>query len=187
MKLFIKYMVSHRCKMVVKEVLDRLALPVLNVDLGVVEIEGEISEEKLKQLKSQLHDLGFELLEDKHAVLIHKIKNAIMDKIYQSDEITKVNFSDYLSKTLNHDYTYLANLFKKEEGITIEQFVINHKVEQVKELLLSDEINITEIAYRMNYSSVAHLSAQFKKMTGLSPSGFKKLRTVKQPEVTSID
>ena len=180
-KLYIKYMVSNRCKMAVKDVFINLGLHILSVELGVVEIEEVISEDIHSQLRILLHDLGFELMDDKNTVLIERIKNAVIELIYNTDELVKVNFSDYLSDKLNHDYSYLANVFSKKEGTNIEQFVITHKVERVKELMIYDDLHITEIAYRMNYSSVAHLSFQFKKITGMSPSGFKKLRKIKQP------
>jgi AraC-like DNA-binding protein len=172
-------MVSNRCKMAVKEVMKQLGLPVVSVDLGVVEIDGVLSEEIHSKLQTSLQELGFELIVDRNTLLIEQIKNAILEMIYHTDEISQINFSEYLSNHLNHDYSYLANVFSKVEGTTIEHFVIAHKVERVKELIIYDEINITEIAYRLNYSSVAHLSAQFKKITGLSPSDFKRFKMIK--------
>ncbi len=162
--------------MAVKEELKKLGLHFIIVDLGEVEIMENISGEQREQLKIALLNSGFELMDDKRAVLIEKIKNIIIEMVHHSDEIIKINFSDYLSEKLNHDYTYLANLFSEVQGTTIEQFIISHKIERIKELIIYDELNITEIAWKMNYSSVAHLSNQFKKVTGLSPSHFKQLK-----------
>jgi len=137
-------------------------------------------------LKKSLLDSGLELMDDKRAVLIEKIKNIIIEMIHHSDEMIKTNFSDYLSEKLNHDYTYLANLFSEVQGSTIEHFIINHKIERIKELIIYDELNITEIAWKMNYSSVAHLSNQFKKVTGLSPSHFKQLKDKRRSQIEDI-
>jgi AraC-like DNA-binding protein len=169
-------MVSNRCKMVVKEELKKLGLHFIIVDLGEIDIMEEISLEKREELKIALLQSGLELMDDKRAVLIEKIKNAVIEMVHYTDELIKTNFSTYLSKKLNHDYTYLANLFSEIQGTTIEQFIISHKVERIKELIIYGELNITEIASKMNYSSVAHLSNQFKKVTGLSPSHFKNLK-----------
>lgn len=169
-------MVCIRCKMVVKEELKRLGLHYVSVELGEVEIMEEISTEQQDQFKVALLRSGLELMDDKKSVLIQKIKNVIVELVHYSEEPLAVNFSDYLSQKLNHNYTYLANLFSEVQGTTIEQFIIAHKIERVKELLVYNELNLTEIAYLMHYSSVAHLSAQFKKVTGLTPSHFKQLR-----------
>jgi len=179
-------MVSNRCKMAVKEELKKLGLHFIMVDLGEVEIMENLSDEQREQLKIVLSNEGFELMDDKKAVLIDKIKNAIIEMVHQSDEMIKVNFSDYLSEKLNHDYTYMANLFSEVQGTTIEQFMISHKIERIKELIIYDELNITEIAWKMNYSSVAHLSNQFKKMTGLSPTQFKQLKDKKRNPLEEI-
>ncbi|WP_046311950.1 helix-turn-helix domain-containing protein [Pontibacter korlensis] len=176
MKLYIKYMVSLRCKMMVKEELNKLGLQFVVVDLGTVEIQEAISQEQLTQLKDNLLLSGLELLDDKKSILIEKIKNVIVEMIHHSDEFPKANYSDFISEKLNHDYTYLANIFSEVKGITIQQFIIFHKIERVKELLLYGELNLTEIAHRLHYSSVAHLSNQFKKVTGLSPSFYKQLK-----------
>jgi AraC-like DNA-binding protein len=186
MKLFIKYMVSLRCKMMVKEELKKLGLHYMVVDLGEVEIMETLSAEQREQLKSALLDSGLELMDDKRAILIEKIKNIIIEMVHHSDEMIKVNFSDFLSEKLNHDYTYLANLFSEVQGTTIEQFMISHKVERIKELIIYDELNISEIAWKMNYSSVAHLSNQFKKVTGLSPSHFKQLKDKRRSPLEDI-
>jgi AraC-like DNA-binding protein len=179
-------MVSNRCKMAVKEELKKLGLHFIMVDLGEVEIMENLSDEQRERLKIVLSNEGFELMDNKKAVLIDKIKNAIIEMVHQSDEIIKVNFSDYLSEKLNHDYTYMANLFSEVQGTTIEQFMISHKIERIKELIIYDELNITEIAWKMNYSSVAHLSNQFKKMTGLSPTQFKQLKEKKRNPLEEI-
>jgi AraC-like DNA-binding protein len=169
-------MVSNRCKLAVKEELKKLGLHFMVVDLGEVEIMENITPMMREQVKNALFESGFELMDDKRSMLIEKIKNTVIEMVHHSDEIIKTNFSTYLSEKMNHDYTYLANLFSEVQGTTIEQFIISHKIERIKELLIYGEQNITEIAWRMNYSSVAHLSNQFKKVTGLSPSHFKQLK-----------
>jgi len=164
LKIYIKYMVSNRCKMAVKEELKKLGLHFIVVDLGEVEIMEDLSSEQREQLKAGLLNSGLELMDDKRAVLIEKINNVITEMIHYSDESPKMNYSDYISEKLKYDYTYLSNLFSEVKGITIQQFIIIHKIERVKELLLYDELNLTEISYKMHYSSVAHLSNQFKKV-----------------------
>lgn len=176
MKLFIKYMVSLRCKMVVKAELDKLGLHYTKVELGEVEIMENISETQYEQLRHSLSQYGLELMNDQKSVLIERIKNTIVEMVHYTDEFPKFNSSDYISKKLNHDYTYLANLFSEVTGFTIEHYIIAHKIERVKDLLLYDDLNLTEISYKLNYSSVAHLSNQFKKVTGLTPSYFKRLK-----------
>jgi len=179
-------MVSNRCKMAVKQELKKLGLHFIVVDLGEVEVMEKLSIQQLEQLKSALLDSGLELMDDKRAVLIERIKNAIVEMVHYTDELIKTNFSTYLSKKLDHDYTYLANLFSEVQGTTIEQFIISHKVERIKELIIYGELNITEIAAKMNYSSVAHLSNQFKKVTGLSPSHFKQLKDKRRNPIEEI-
>lgn len=169
-------MVSARCITAVKEELKKLGLHFIVVDLGEIDIMENISEDQRNLLRIGLINSGLELMDDKRAVLIEKIIKVIIEMIHHNDEIIKVNFSDYLSEKLHHDYTYLSNIFSEVKGITIQQFIIIHKVERIKELLLYDELNLTEISYKLNYSSVAHLSNQFKKVTGLSPSHFKQLK-----------
>lgn len=176
MKIYIKYMVSLRCKMVVKEELKKLGLHFIVVDLGEIEIMEDLSDNQREELKSALLGSGLELMDDKRAVLIEKIKNVIVEMVHYTDEMPKINYSDYISEKLHYDYTYLSNLFSEVKGITIQQFIISHKIERVKELLLYDELNLTEISYRLQYSSVAHLSNQFKKITGLTPSQYKHLK-----------
>jgi AraC-like DNA-binding protein len=180
MKLYIKYMVTNHCKMEVKAELQRLGLHFIVVDLGEVEIMEELTVEQRLQLKSALTNVGFELMDDKRAILIERIIGVIIEMVHNTTEINNLNFSDYLSEKLNHHYTYLSNIFSEVKGITIQQFIIIHKVERVKELLMYDELNLTEISYLLNYSSVAHLSNQFKKITGLSPSQFKLLKDKKR-------
>ena len=176
MKLYIKFMVSLRCKMMVKEELAKLGIKASSIELGVVEIPEDISKEQQTQLKENLKKSGLELLEDKRAILIERIKNVITEMIHYTDEIPNVNYSVFLSDKLKLDYTYLSNLFSEEKGMTIQQFIIINKIERVKELLLYNEMNLTEIAYTLHYSSVAHLSNQFKKIAGLSPSYYKQLK-----------
>ena len=176
MNLYIKYMVSLRCKMMVKEELKKLGLHYVIVDLGTVEILEDITQKQHDQLKKNLLKYGLELLDDKRSILIEKIKNVIIELIHYSDELPVLNYSDYISEKIGFDYTYLANIFSEVKGITIQQFIIIHKIERVKELILYDELNLTEIAYKLHYSSIGHLSNQFKKITGLSPSFFKQLK-----------
>jgi AraC-like DNA-binding protein len=179
-------MVSNRCKMAVKEELKKLGLHFIVVELGEVEIMEKISAEQREQLQTGLLNSGLELMDDRRSVLIERIKNVIIDMVHHSEEEIRVNFSHYLSERLNHDYTYLANLFSEVQGTTIEQFIIAHKIERIKELIIYGELNITEIAWKMNYSSVAHLSNQFKKMTGLTPSHFKKLKDKRRSPIEEI-
>lgn len=186
MRLFIKYMVSNSCKTVVREELEKLDLHVIVAELGEVEIMEDLSDEQRNQLKAALLGLGFELLDSGKSVLVEKIKNAIIEVVHRDEEMTKTNFSDFLSSKLNYDYTYMANLFKKMTGTTIEQFMISHKVERIKELIMYGELTITEIAWKMKYSNVAHLSNQFKKMTGLSPSHFKQLKEKRRKPIEEV-
>jgi AraC-like DNA-binding protein len=179
-------MVSNRCKLAVRDELKKLGLHFIMVDLGIVEIMENINSEKRQLLKNGLLDVGFELMDDKRAILIEKIKNIVIQMIHHSDENIKINFSDYLSEKLDHNYTYLANLFSEVQGTTIEQFIISHKVERIKELMIYGELNVTEIAWKMGYSSVAHLSSQFKKVTGLSPSHFNKLKDKRRNSLEDI-
>ncbi len=186
MKLYIKYMVSLRCKMMVKEELKKLGFQHEVVELGMVEVYGDMTPTEREQLKRNLLLSGLELLDDKKSILIERIKNLIIQMIHYSDEVPKLNYSDYLSEKLDYDYTYLSNVFSEVKGITIQQFIIENKIERVKELLLYNELNLTEIAYKLHYSSVAHLSNQFKKVTGLSPSFFKKLKQKRNSNLENI-
>lgn len=169
-------MVSIRCKMVVKAELEKLGLHYGAIELGEVEIKETLSAKQKGQIKTALLKSGLELMDDKKSILIEKIKNVIIELIHYSEELPNINFSDFLSEKLDYDYTYLANLFSEVQGTTIQQYIILHKIERVKELLVYDELNLTEIAYKLHYSSVAHLSNQFKKVTGLTASHFKELR-----------
>jgi YesN/AraC family two-component response regulator len=179
-------MVSIRCKMVVRSVLDKFGIHYGIVDLGEVEIEGHLAEELLDQIKIELLKSGLELMDDKKAILVEKIKNVIIEMVHYEDELPKTNFSVYLSEKLDYNYTYLANLFSETKGITIEHFMILHKIEKVKELLLYDELTLSEIAWKLHYSSVAHLSHQFKKITGLTPSFFKSLKNKKRSTLENV-
>jgi AraC-like DNA-binding protein len=162
--------------MIVKSEIENLGLHYITVDLGEAEIREEISAEQLALLRKAFAKSGLELMEDKKNILIEKIKTIIIELVHYTDEQIKINLSDFLSEKLNQNYTYLANLFSQVTGTSIEQFYLAHKIEKVKELLVYDELNLTEIAWRMHYSSVAHLSNQFKKMTGLTPTHFKNLK-----------
>jgi AraC-like DNA-binding protein len=179
-------MVSIRCKMLVKEELKKLGLHYILVEMGVAEIMENITAAQREEIRVALLKSGLELMDDKRAVLIERIKNVIIEMIHYSDEIPKVNFSDYLSEKLDYDYTYLANLFSEVQGTTIEKFIISHKIERVKELIIYDELSLTEIAWKMHYSSVAHLSNQFKKSTGLTPSHFKNLKNKRRSPIEDI-
>ncbi len=171
--------------MLVKEELKKLNLHYI-VDMGSVDIMENITSEQREQIRVALLQSGLELMDDKKAVLIEKIKNVIIEMVHYTDELPKTNFSEFLSEKLNHNYTYLANLFSEVEGTTIEKFIISHKIERVKELIIYDELNLTEIAWIMHYSSVAHLSNQFKKVTGLSPSHFKQLKNKRRSPIEEI-
>ncbi|TRX43176.1 helix-turn-helix domain-containing protein [Flavobacterium restrictum] len=179
-------MVSNRCKLVVRDELNKLGLHFIVVDLGEVEIMENLNSEKRALLKQHLLECGLELMDDKKAILIEKIKTIIVQMVHHSEETIKVNFSDYLSQKLDHNYSYLASMFSEVQGMTIEHFIISHKIERIKELLIYGEYNITEIAWKMGYSSVAHLSSQFKKTTGLSPSHFKQLKNKRRTSIEDI-
>ena len=172
--------------MIVKEELKNLGLHYVIVNLGEVEVLEDITPKQREQLRAALLKSGLELMEDKKAMLIEKIKNIIIEMIHYEEELPKVNFSEYLSERMNYDYTYLANLFSELTGITIKQYIIAHKIERVKELILYDELNLTEIAYKLHYSSVAHLSSQFKKVTGLTPTYFRMLKTKKRKALENL-
>lgn len=179
-------MVSIRCKMIVRSELTNLGLHPIIVELGEVEVKENVNAEQLKKLKVALLKSGLELMDDKKAILIEKIKNIIIEMVHYSDDMPKINFSNYLSEKLDYDYTYLANLFSEVTGITVEHYIIAHKIERVKELLLYDELNLTQISYLLNYSSVAHLSSQFKKVTGLTPTYFKHLKTKRRTGLDDV-
>ena len=172
-------MVSLRCKMKVEEELENIGVLFSKVELGVIELQQDISSDKLNLLKTNLAKSGLLIIDDKRSILIEKIRTTIVDMIHNTNDIPKVNNSDFISQKMGYDYTYLSNVFSETLGITIQQFIIIHKIEKVKELLIYDEYNISEIARRMNYSSTAHLSKQFKKITGLTPSYFKQLKQMR--------
>lgn len=179
-------MVSIRCKLIVKAELTNLGLHHILVELGEVEIKENATPAQLAELKTALLKSGLELMEDKKAILIEKIKNIIVELVHYSEDVPKVNFSNYLSEKLKYDYTYLANLFSEVTGITVEHYLIAHKIERVKELLLYDELNLTQISYLLNYSSVAHLSSQFKKVTGLTPTYFKQMKNKRRNTLDAV-
>lgn len=179
-------MVSIRCKMLVKAELDAIGVQYGTIALGEVDLKGNISESQLLILRKNLASSGLELMGDKKAILIEKIKGVIIEMVHYSEERPKNKFSEYLSEKLNYDYTYLANLFSEVTGVTIEHFIIAHKIEKVKELLIYDELNLTQISYKLNYSSVAHLSNQFKKVTGLTPTFFKNLKNKKRKSLDDV-
>jgi AraC-like DNA-binding protein len=172
--------------MVVKSELEKLGLRFSDVELGEVEILGKVTKDQLDSLSVALKLTGLELMDDNKKILVEKIKTIIIELIHYSDEQIKINLSDYLSEKLNHNYTYLSNLFSEVKGTTIEQYYLANKIERVKELLVYDELNLTEIAWKLHYSSVSHLSNQFKKMTGLTPSHFKNLKNKKRLPLGSL-
>jgi AraC-like DNA-binding protein len=172
--------------MMVQDELKNLGIRYMTVDLGVAEIFEDIDEATFEKLKISLERSGLELLDDKRSILIEKIKNVIVEMIHYSDELPDTNYSEYISSKLGYDYTYLANIFSEVKGTTIQQFIIIHKIEKAKELLIYDELNLTEIAYKLHYSSVAHLSNQFKKITGLTPSFYKKLKEKRKGNLEQI-
>lgn len=180
MIIYIKYMVSQRCKLKVAEELNGLSIKYRSIELGVIELEDTLTGAQQCMLAKNLRKSGLEILDDRKSILIERIKNTIIVMIYhESMEPLLVNYSTYIAAELHYDYTYLANIFSEVKGITIQNFIIQHKIERVKELLLYDELTLTEIAYRLNYSSVAHLSNQFKKVTGLTPTFFKKIKQLR--------
>jgi len=179
-------MVSIRCKMVVKAELDKLGLHYGAVDLGEVEVKEPMTALQYDKLKTALFKSGLELMYDKNALLIEKIKSLVVEMIHYADELPDVKNSVYISEKLNHSYADLASHFSEATGTTIEHFIIIHKIERVKELLLYTGYSLTEIAAKLNYSSVAHLSTQFKKITGLTPSFFKKLRDKRQAAIENV-
>jgi len=186
MIIYIKYMVSLRCKILVKQELEKLGIYYVVINLGSVELLENITAEQRTMLKEALLHSGLEVMDDKRAILIEKIRCAIIERIHHTDSIVKINFSVYLSKKLEYDYTYLANIFSEVKGITIEKYIITHKIERVKELIIYNELNLTEISYKMDYSSVAALSNQFKKVTGLTPTFFKHLAEKRKVNIEDV-
>jgi len=186
MKLYIKNMVSTRCKIIVKSELEALGLNCVAIELCEVEIMEDISEAKQSALNKILEESGFSIITERNMILVEKIKTIIIELIHYNEKQLVINLSDYLSIKLKYSYTYLANLFSKSQGETIEHFYIGHKIEKAKELLVYSDMNITEIADELNYSSAAHLSNQFKKITGLTPSQYKQLMPVRHKSFEQI-
>lgn len=173
-------MVCNRCKMVVKSELEQPGLHPLSVELGEVELNHELTETEKQAVSTRFVELGFELIDDKKSRVIERVKTLVVELVHHSEENLNVNLSDYLTQHIPLEYNYLSNLFSEIEGTTIEKFYIAQKIERVKELLVYDELSLSEIAHRMGYSSVAYLSAQFKKVVGLTPSHFKNIKALKR-------
>ncbi|MDQ3017235.1 MAG: helix-turn-helix domain-containing protein [Bacteroidota bacterium] len=186
MRLFIKNMMCLRCKMMVKSELENLGLHHTIIELGEVHIVETLTEGKRHELKIALRRSGLELIDDKKSILIEKIKTCVIDLVYNSDDLPHINFSEFLSSKLKYDYKYLSSVFSEVKGITIECFVIAYKIERVKELLIYEDLTLTEISYKLKYSSVAHLSMQFKKSTGLTPTFFKKIKLIRRETLDSL-
>lgn len=186
MKIYIKNMVCNRCRMVVRNELEQRGLEPLTVELGEAELKNELSDAGKKELGEALHQLGFELIDDKKSRLIERIKTIIIELVHQKNSEMNTNLSELLAEQLHHDYHYLSNLFSEVEGSTIEKYFIAQKIERVKELLVYDELSLSEIAYQLNYSSVAYLSSQFKKVTGLTPSYFKNIKGIKRKPLDEV-
>jgi AraC-like DNA-binding protein len=179
-------MACESCKIVVKDALEELGIPLVKIELGEIETRGEVSDNDKIKLNTKIKAAGLELIEKKQGVLIEKIKKAMIDYVYNSEEGRKINFSTYLSEELGHSYTYLANFFSEIEATTIEQYIISLKTERIKELIIFGEDTFSEIAHKLNYSSAAHLSTQFKKTTGLTPSHFKALKEKRRKTIQNI-
>ena len=186
MKLYVKYMVSQRCKMIVTAELEKLGLHAIVVHLGEIEIKETLSNEQRERLKNALSSVGLELVEDQKTILIEKIKAIVIELVHYSDEMPLVNYSDYISEKLNYHYTYLSNLFSETMGFTLHQFIVFHKIERIKELIIYGELALSQIAWKLNYSSPAHLCNQFKKVTGYSPSQFKQLKEKRRKPLEEI-
>lgn len=186
MKLYIKYMVSRRCKLMVERELDKLGIKHSAADLGTIETFEDIGEDNLRVLSARLMESGLELLDDKKSILIEKVKNAIVEMVHYSDEFPKQNYSSWLSEKLGYDYVYLSNMFTAVKGITIQHYIILNRIERAKELMLYDELNLTEISQKLHYSSVAHLSNQFKKITGMSPTVYRKIKAGRGSDLESF-
>lgn len=169
-------MVSQRCKILVKQELAKLGFTDIKVELGVVDVQQDVTVEQLTSLSAALLPSGLDVVEDKNDIIVERIKNVIIEMIHYSDALPTENYSDFLSKKLNYDYKYISNKFSEEKGVTIQQFIILNKIERVKELLLYGELNLSQISYKLHYSSIAHLSNQFKKVTGMTPSHYKKMK-----------
>ncbi|WP_313807929.1 AraC family transcriptional regulator [Flavobacterium sp.] len=186
MKIYIKNMVCSRCKMVVQSELEKLGLPIIDVELGEVTLQTEISETQKEVLAKHLLQFGFELIDDKKSRIIEQVKTLIINLVHHDAEAMKINLSDFISSKIGLDYNYVSNLFSEVEGTTIEKYFIVQRIEKVKELLMYDELSLSEIAYKLNYSSVAYLSNQFKKVTGFTPSYFKQLKEKKRKQIEDL-
>ncbi len=186
MKLYVRNMACLSCKVVVKEALEELKIEPVKVELGEIETRKELSNNEMQQLNNKIKKVGLELLENKQGMIIEKIRKVVVDYVYHTEEKIIKNFSDYLSEKLNYNYTYLANLFSEVEASTIEQYVIAMKIERIKELIMFEDMTLTEISYKLHYSSVAHLSSQFKKVTGLTPTHFKQLKNKRRIAIQNL-
>lgn len=186
MKIYVKNMACESCKVVVKEALEELDISTIKVELGEIETRNDLSDDEKLKLNVKLKKVGLELLEKKQGVLIEKIRKVMIDYVYKSDERPNIKFSALLSEELNHNYTYLASFFSEIEATTIEQFIISLKIERIKELIIFGEDTLSEIAHKLHYSSVAHLSTQFKKATGLTPTHFKALKEKRRITIQNI-
>ena len=186
MRLYIKNMVCGRCEMAVKAELERIGLPAISVKLGEVELVRDLEDGELQILTKNLNALGFELLDDKVSKTIERIKNRIIDLVHYQNEKLKTNLSKYLADDLRQDYSTLSKLFSETEGTTIEHYFIAQKIERAKELLVYNELTLSEIAIQLNYSNVAHLSNQFKKTTGFTPTHFKQLKDKKRKQIDDL-
>ena len=186
MKIYVKNMACESCKLVVRQALEELDISPVKVELGEIETKEDISDDNKKKLNNKINKAGLELLEKKQGVLIEKIRKVMIDYVYNSEEKPNVKFSALLSKELNNSYTYLANFFSEVEATTIEQYIIALKIERIKELIIFGDHTFSEISYKLHYSSVAHLSSQFKKATGLTPSHFKALKEKRRITIQNI-
>lgn len=186
MKIYVKNMACESCKIFVREALDDLGIVQFKVELGEIETKEDISDNEKKELNGRIKKAGMELLEKKQGVLIEKIRKVMIDYVAHSDNMPNIKFSVLLSRELNHSYTYLANFFSEVEATTIEQYIIALKIERIKELIIFGEDTFSEIAHKLNYSSAAHLSSQFKKATGLTPSHFKALKEKRRIAIQNI-
>jgi len=186
MKIYIKHMVSNRCKMVVREELQKLGLHFIFIEQGEIEVMETLSDEKSELLKIELFKSGLELLDDKNAILIDSIKNTLIDLIYNSDDSLKMNFQEYLTQKFNIDYKSMSAIFLEVHGMKIEQFIMNHTIERIKELIIYEDLDILEIAQKLHFSNVAKLHVQFKKATGFSPYNFKQLKIKRRKVIEGI-
>jgi len=186
MKLYVRNMACLSCKVVVQEALEEMEIQLVKVELGEIETKEDLSNAEKQKINDIIKKVGLELLETKQGAIIEKIRQVVIDYVYHTEEKIIINFSDYISKKLNYSYTYLANLFSEVEVNTIEQYVIAMKIERIKELIMFEELSLTEISYKLHYSSVSHLSTQFKKVTGLTPTHFKQLKKKRRIAIQNL-